>query len=209
MFSYTVSAEIRGESLLAQTTAVIRTRLIHPLLHTKHTPEYIARSVMFGLMVALTPTVGAQMPMVFLIWLAVRRFRREWDFSVVVAMAWTWVTNVATAPPIYYLYIVTGRILMGRWDRVRDYDTFAGRLTESLGEDPTWFESVWVYAVNLVNKFGLPLFVGCIPWVIIGSWLGYRWSRSFIVGVRRARERRRLRVAQRRAMRAAKQEQDR
>jgi len=187
---------------------MIRTRLIHPLLHTHHTPEYIARSVMFGLMVALTPTVGAQMPMVFLLWLAVRRFKPEWGFSVVVAMAWTWVTNVATAPPIYYLYIVTGRTLMGRWDRVRDYSTFASRLTESLEEDAGWFESVWVYAVNLVNKFGIPLFVGCIPWVIIGSWLGYHWSRSFIIGVRRARERHRLRVARRRASREAGRRQD-
>jgi len=187
---------------------VIRTRLIHPLLHTIHTPEHIGRSVMFGLMVALTPTVGIQMPMVFLIWLGVKRFRPEWDFSVVVAMAWTWVTNVATAPPIYYLYIVTGRTLMGRWDRVRDYDTFSSRLAESLGEDPTWFELVWVFTVNLVNKFGIPLFVGCIPWVILGSWLGYRWSRSFIIGLRRARERHRLRIEQRKALGEVRGKQD-
>jgi uncharacterized protein (DUF2062 family) len=178
----------------------IRMRLIHPLLHAQHTPEHVARSVMFGLMVALTPTVGIQMPMVLLIWLAVKRYRPEWEFSPVVAMAWTWVTNVATAPPIYYLYIVTGRTIMGRWDRIRDYDTFASRLTESLDESPNWIESVWVYAVNLVNNFGLPLFVGSVPWVIIGSWLGYRWSRIFIIGVRQARERHRLRVARRRAL---------
>ncbi len=195
-----MNAEDREQSILRRASTKIRVRLIHPLLHTRHTPDYIARSVMFGLMVALTPTVGAQMPIVFLIWLAVRRFKPELDFSVVIAMAWTWVTNVATAPPIYYLYIVTGRILMGRWDRLRDYDTFASRLTESLQEDANWFESLWVYAVNLVNKFGLPLFIGCLPWVIIGSWLGYRWSRSLIIGVRRARERRRMRAARRRAL---------
>lgn len=198
----------REHSSVERVSTVIRTRLIHPLLHTPHTPEYIARSVMFGLMVALTPTVGVQMPIVLLIWLAVRRFRSEWNFSLVVAMAWTWVTNVATAPPVYYLYIVTGRTLMGRWDRVRDYETFASRLTESLGEDAGWFESVWVYAVNLVNKFGIPLFVGCVPWVIIGSWLGYRWSRSFTIGVRRARERHRLKVSQRRALKEAARRQN-
>ncbi len=200
--------EDREKPVLRRATALIRARLIDPLLHTKHTPEYTARGVMFGLMVALTPTVGVQMPIVFLIWLAVRRFRPEWNFNVVVAMAWTWITNVATAPPIYYLYIVTGRTLMGRWDKVRNYETFASRLTESLEEDPTWFESVWVYAVNLVNKFGIPLFVGCVPWVILGSWLGYRWSRSFIIGVRRARERHRERVAQRRALKAAARRRD-
>ncbi len=203
-----MNAEDRQQSFVERALAAIRTRLIHPLLHTHHTPEYIGRSVMFGLMVALTPTVGIQMPMVFLIWLGVKRFRPEWDFSAVVAMAWTWVTNVATAPPIYYLYIITGRTLTGRLDRVRDYDTFASRLTESLTEDATWLESFWVYAVNLVDKFGIPLFVGCVPWVIIGSWAGYRWSRSFIIGVRRARERHRLRVAQRRALGEVRGRQD-
>lgn len=200
--------EVREKPVLRRATALIRTRLIHPLLHTKHTPEYTARGVMFGLMVALTPTVGVQMPIVFLIWLAVRRLNPDWNFNLVVAMAWTWVTNVATAPPIYYVYIVTGRTLMGRWDKVRDYDTFASRLTETLEVDAGWFESVWVYAVNLVNKFGVPLFVGCVPWVILGSWLGYRWSRSFIIGIRRARERRRERVAQRRALKAAARRRD-
>jgi uncharacterized protein (DUF2062 family) len=196
-----VNADDRGQSLLARAIVVIRTRLIHPLLHPRHAPEYTARGVMFGLMVALTPTVGAQMPMVFLIWLAVRRLKPEWNFNLVAAMAWTWVTNVATAPPIYYLYIVTGRTIMGRGDHLRDYDTFASRLTESLEEDASWLDTVWVYADNLVNNFGLPLFVGCMPWVVVGSWLGYRWSLSFIIGVRRARKRRRLRKAQRREVR--------
>lgn len=198
----------RKQSFPARTSAVIRRRLIYPLLHATHPPEYTARGVMFGMMVALTPTVGVQMPMVFLIWLGIRRFRPEWNFNLLVALAWTWITNVATAPPIYYLYIVTGRTLMGRWEKVRDYETFAGRLTETLADDAGWFDLLRVYAVNLVNKFGVPLFVGCIPWVLLGSWLGYRWSRSFIIGMRRVRERRRLRIARTRAPRQAARHQD-
>ncbi len=203
-----MNAGNRDTSFLGRTSAAIRTRLIHPLLHPRHAPEYTARGVMFGLMVALTPTVGVQMPVVFLIWLGVKRFRPEWDFNLVVAIAWTWITNVATAPPLYYLYIVSGRTLMGRWDKVRDYDTFASRLMETLEEDAGWFDTVWVYAVNLVNKFGLALFVGCVPWVILGSWLGYRWSLGFVVSLRRARERRRTRRAQRKALREATRRQD-
>lgn len=203
-----MNARERDRSFLGVTSAAIRTRLIYPLLHPRHEPEYTARGVMFGLMVALTPTVGMQMPMAFLIWLAVRRLKPEWNFNLVVAVAWTWVTNVATAPPIYYLYIVTGRTLLGNWEKVRDYDTFASRLTETLEENAGWFDTVWVYAVNLVNKFGVPLFVGCVPWVILGSWLGYRWSLRFVVGIRRAREKRRLRRARRRALRAASQRHD-
>lgn len=186
-------------SILARSAAAVRARLLRPLIRTAHPPEYTARGVMFGMMIALTPTVGVQMPIVFVLWLAVRRFRPAWGFNVVVAMAWTWVTNVVTAPPLYYLYIVTGRTLMGRWDRVRDYDTFESRLTESLDADAGWAEALWVYAVNLVDKFGVPLFVGSLPWIVLGSWLAYRWSRRFVVGVRRARERHRLQAARRRA----------
>lgn len=183
----------------------IRARLIQPLVHARHTPEYIARSVMFGLMVALTPTVGVQMPLVFVIWVGIRRFRPEWSFSVVVAMAWTWVTNVATVPPLWYLYIVTGRVLLGRWDRLRGYDTFEQRLTEYLDVDATWLQSFWVYAVNLGNKFGLPLLLGSLPWVVLGSWLSYRLTLKFIVRMRLARERHRLKVRQRREARRSQE----
>ncbi|HEY5701557.1 MAG TPA: DUF2062 domain-containing protein, partial [Gammaproteobacteria bacterium] len=177
------------------------TRLIDPLLHGEHPPEYTARGVMFGLMVALTPTVGIQMPIVFLLWIAVRRFKPEWDFNLVVGMAWTWVTNILTVPPLYYLYIVTGRILLGHWDKLRDYGTFEGRLRETLGADAGWLESFWVFAVNLVEKFGIPLFAGSLPWVLVGGWLGYRWTLEFVVSFRRVRERRRRRAAERRAAR--------
>jgi hypothetical protein len=178
---------------------LVRIRLIRPLLHGEHPPEYTARGVMFGLMVALTPTVGVQMPIVFLLWLAVKRFKPEWGFNLVVGMAWTWISNVVTVPPLYYLYVVTGRIMLGRWDKLRDYGTFESRLTESLHPDASWMESFRVFAINLVEKFGVPLFAGSLPWVLAGSWLGYRWSLKFIVGLRRVRARRRQHAAERRS----------
>lgn len=181
---------------------IARVRLVHPLLHGDHPPEYTARGVMFGLMVALTPTVGAQMPLVFLLWLMLKRLRPAWNFNLVVGMAWTWITNVVTVPPLYYLYIITGRVLLGHWDKLRDYGTFESRLTETLHPDASWLEAFWIFAVNLVEKFGIPLFVGSLPWVFLGSWLGYRWSLAFIVGFRRVRERRRQKAAARRASRA-------
>ncbi|MDX1513200.1 MAG: DUF2062 domain-containing protein [Gammaproteobacteria bacterium] len=193
-----MTKERKATPRLDKLARLVRTRLLAPLLHGAHPPEYTARGVMFGLMIALTPTVGIQMPVVFLIWLGVRRFRPQWDFNLVVGMAWTWVTNVVTVPPVYYLYIVTGRVLLGHWDKLRDYDTFEQRLTHTLSADATWIESFWVFAVNLVEKFGVPLFVGSLPWVVLGSWLGYRWSLGFIVGFRRVRERRRRRAVARR-----------
>ncbi len=51
-----------------------------------------------GLAVALTPTIGVQMPVVLLLWLGVRRLRPAWDFNLLVARAWTWLISVATMP---------------------------------------------------------------------------------------------------------------
>ena len=31
---------------------------------------------------------------------------------------------MATAPPLYYLYIVTGRMMLGRWEDMQGYDVF-------------------------------------------------------------------------------------
>ena len=80
---------------------IVHGKLIAPLRRSRHTPEYTARGVLVGLLVALTPTVGVQMPIVFGIWLALRKMYPGWDFNVVVALAWTWVTNAVTAPFVY------------------------------------------------------------------------------------------------------------
>lgn len=167
----------------------VRARLIRPLHSVRHPPEYMARGVFFGLLVALSPTTGIQMPMIFVIWLLVRKFRSSWNFNLLVALAWTWVTNVLTIPPLYYLYVVTGRALLGWLDRIKSFETFESRLSETLSPDAGWLEALWVYTVNFIDKFGLPVFVGSIPWTIMGSWLGYKWSLALIRRVRARRRR--------------------
>lgn len=172
-------------------TRAVRARLIRPLLGARHPPEFTARGVLFGLLVALSPTTGIQMPLVLVIWLAVRRLRPAWNFNLLVAMAWTWVTNVLTIPPLYYLYVVTGRALLGWWDRIKGFETFESRLSETLSPQAGGLETVWVYTVNFIEKFGLPVFVGSIPWTILGSWLGYTWSLALIRRIRARRRHRR------------------
>jgi uncharacterized protein (DUF2062 family) len=165
-------------------------KLIDPLYRSKHPPEYAARGVLFGLLIALTPTVGVQMPIVFGIWLLVRRLRPNWGFSLVIALAWTWVTNVFTAPPLYYLYIVSGRILLGHWDDMQGYAVFAERLSSTMPSNAGWVETAWLYVVNLFEIFGVSLFVGCLPWMVFGAWAGYVWSLGLLVRMQRMRERR-------------------
>jgi uncharacterized protein len=168
----------------------LRYRLVVPLLRGKHPPEYTARGVLFGLLAAMTPTVGIQMPIVLIMWVCVRLLRPSWDFNLVVGLAWTWVTNIATVPPVYYVFLLTGRLLTGHFDGLTGYDTFEQHLTMLLDVNAPWYKAIWVYIYEIFKVWGVPLFVGSIPWAIITSWLGYRWSLRLIREFRMRRVRR-------------------
>lgn len=170
---------------------LILMRLVAPIVRGSHSPEYSARGVLFGMLVALTPTVGVQMPIVLLLWLGVRALRPQWDFNLLVGMAWTWVTNVVTVPPIYYTFYLTGRVMLGHGGPAQGYDSFSAMLEQTLSTNATWLETLWVYTVGLFERFGVPMFVGSLPWAVIGSWICYRWSLRFVKRVRAARARRR------------------
>jgi hypothetical protein len=101
---------------------LIRIRLIVPLLRSPHPPEYKARGVAVGLAWAMTPLVGIQMWLVFMTWVASRKFFK-WDFSLPLAIAWTWLTNVFTMIPIYYIFYVTGQIIRWQVDSISGYTT--------------------------------------------------------------------------------------
>lgn len=187
-----------GRRLAARFRRVILYRLIMPVLRAKTPPEYTARSVLFGLIVAMTPTVGVQMAVVFMIWLPIHYLRPQWDFNVIVAMAWTWVTNIFTLAPIYYVFLVTGRIMLGAEGGLTGYDEFAAMLNKSLAADAGIVESLWIYTIDLFRVFGIPMFVGSVPWAALSAWLGYRWSLRL---VNRFRRRRQEKSSARRALR--------
>lgn len=188
-------AQRTGRRFWARIRRLILYRLIAPVLRARHPPEYTARGVLVGLLVALTPTVGVQMAIVALIWGALRALRPRWDFNVVAAMAWTWVTNVFTLGPVYYVFLVTGRLMLGADDPFSGYHAFSDRLAEALATHSGMLESLWAYTLALFRIWGLPMFVGSIPWALLGGWLGYRWTLRLIV---QFRERRLRRAARRR-----------
>ena len=108
-------------------------------------------------------------------------------------MAWIWVTNVFTLGPIYYGFVLTGQILLGRWDEPLGYESFTSRLDALLAGNPDagWLEEFWLGTVSILDAFGLPLFVGCLPWAIGFAWFGYFWAIRFVRRRNEMRERRR------------------
>jgi uncharacterized protein len=157
-----------------------RYRLIIPILRGRNPPAHTARGVLVGLLCAMTPLVGVQMAMVAGVWAVQRVVAPEWRFSVVIAMAWTWITNVFTLPPIYYVFLVTGRLMLGRWEESLGFGDFADKLEEILSLGGGGFTAAWEITLAMVELWGLPMFLGCVPWAILCGWIGYRWSLRFV-----------------------------
>lgn len=81
---------------------------------------------------------------------------------LLVAPAWIWLTNVVTMPLIYYLFLVTGRDLLGRWEKIRDLSTFNERFSGALDTGAGGLETLWVYTQRLVEQLGCPR---CLAWL--------------------------------------------
>ena len=184
----------------------LRYRFVVPVKRSRHPPQYTARGVAVGLFWAMTPTVGIQMMFVLAHWLAVRRFAPRWDFNVIHAMAWTWVTNFATVLPAYYMFYVTGQLVLGRWDDLTGYGGFIEHRDASIEADsatdylpgaswiPDMFHegiAIFLEGIATVAGWGLAMLVGCPPYAVAAAWIGYVWSLKLVVARRRLIARRR------------------
>jgi uncharacterized protein (DUF2062 family) len=175
---------------------MLRYRLLIPIQRGQNLPVVTARGVLVGMICAMTPLVGIQMAMVASVWVVQRVVAPDWRFSVVVAMAMTWVTNVFTLPPLYYLFLVTGRIMLGHWEESLGFSAFAGKLDKILSIDGGGLAAVREITFAMVELWGLPMFLGCVPWAALCGWLGYLWSLRFVTRRHQAMRERLLRREQ-------------
>jgi uncharacterized protein (DUF2062 family) len=180
-------------------------RLIVPLKRSQHPPEYSARGILVGIVWGLTPTVGVQMAAVFATWTLGRRLF-GWNFNLIMALAWTWISNPLTTVPIYYLFYVTGQIMFGGWSDLAGYDVFATLFSQAFvpgtGMLDTVLQTARATVSIAVKDFGLTLLVGSLPYATIGGALGFWWGLRFVLRYRKARETRAARKHHRRLARA-------
>lgn len=198
--SFQNNNESRG--LLTNLGRLTRLRLLVPLKRGQMPPEYVARGVAVGLAVAFTPTVGVQLIAVFGLWALSRYLPDRFHFHIVPAFAWVWITNIFTIGPIYYTFLLTGQVMLGRFDELGSVGlgAFSERLNELVTADTGFLQGLWEGTVALFDIWGLPLFLGSVPWAIGTAWLGYVWSIRFVTRFRD----RRLKRMEKRALRASK-----
>jgi uncharacterized protein (DUF2062 family) len=103
----------------------------------------------------------------------------NWRFNIIAALAWTWVTNIFTLPIVYYVFLVTGRLMLGRWEQPMGFENFSTKLNEVIALGGGSLTAVWGITLTMVDLWGVPLFIGCIPWAILTGWIGYIWTLKF------------------------------
>lgn len=155
-----------------------------------HPPEYTARGVYWGVFWGLTPLVGIQMAIVTAHWLIFKLFPRL-SFHLIQGIAWVWISNVFTMVPMYYGFYVTGQLMLGRWDNLSGYDTFAKLFDLSVWKKDTLWETMSVYFSYAWEKFGWPLAIGWLPHALFFGWIAHVVALKII-------KRRRDRITQKR-----------
>lgn len=157
-----------------------RYKLIVPLKRSPHPPEYTALGCAVGLGLAMTPLVGVQIPLTLLTWFVMRTLNKNWDFNVIVAMAWTWVSNVFTMAPLYYVFYLTGQAMLFRWDDLSGYGAFIALWNDVLVRDSGFWHQVANALAFLVEQQGFAMAVGCLPWAAVAVWQGYVQSLRYL-----------------------------
>ena len=183
--------EVKHFSALQRLKRAVRFKLIIPIKRSTKSPEFTARGVGVGMFWALTPSLGVQMIFCLITWFIAKRFF-YWEFSLFVAMAWTWTTNVITAIPCFYLFFVTGQLFLGRTDDLSGYMEFSRQWENLISQNKEmgFFSKLWADMSIAGRVWGIPLVLGCLPWSIIGGFLSYYLSLSFILRHRLLKQRR-------------------
>ncbi len=146
---------------------------IKSVLHSKISTAKLARSVTVGTFIALTPTFGFQMPLIGFLW-SISKFSKRWRFNLPISLSLTWITNYFTIIPYYFLCYHTG-IWLGdhifRFKTPMSYDRFSD-LWQGMLDAGFWASFKELALIML--KIGKPLFLGSIPYAVIGSFVIYK-----------------------------------
>ncbi len=157
---------------------LLKMKLVVPVARLSLPPEVKALGVAVGLFWAMTPLVGIQMWIVFMTWVFFKKVLHI-DFSLVLGIAYTWVTNVFTMIPVYYIFYVTGQILRGNISDINGYGKLSSIFKEAFMGDLGFVEKWGLLFKILLKDWGVSMVVGCLPWAVVFSIVGYKVTMKF------------------------------
>ena len=69
--------------------------------------------------------------------------------------------------------------MLGKWDQSLGFSEFSLNLEETLIVGGGGLTAIWDITLTMIELWGLPLFIGCIPWAVVTGWVGYNWTLKF------------------------------
>ncbi|MEE9391873.1 MAG: DUF2062 domain-containing protein [Planctomycetota bacterium] len=139
-------------------------KLIQPVLVIRDSSHALALGLALGMFVAMTPTVGVQMPMVFVL-------ASVFGANRLAGIAIVWISNPVTVVPFYYGYYLIGRLILG--GNEVSYEDVGAVLKPREGE------SSWDALLHLFEVFGWPLWLGSFIVAVVLALPTYPLARRF------------------------------
>lgn len=157
--------------------------LIEPVLTSVSPIQEVAWGTAIGLWIGLTPTVGIQSYIVFLVW-GICKYGFNFKFDLLISSAMVWVTNPITIFFIYYGFLVTGKemfVLVGiEWPETT-YESFNLSLSTILNnENLSSFERISEAIYYIFYDLGIPMVTGCLLYAFFFSILSYFLVKKYL-----------------------------
>lgn len=156
----------------------VYTNLIKPVFESVSPIRETALGSAIGMFVGMTPTVGLQMWIVFMIWLGCKYFLNL-RFDLIVGTALVWISNPFTMFPLYYGFLATGYYFLtvsGISAHPLDlsYSNFYDQLSAILSSQQSSSLEIMINGTRfLLYDLGYPMLIGSLFFAIPLSILSY------------------------------------
>lgn len=134
-------------------------KLIRPMSRSYANPNYLAIACAVGMGMAFAPFPG-QIPVVIVIWGIARKLKLR--FSLMISLAWTFISNVFTNLPLFYLYYRTGDYFL-RGKKELSYQGLKDMFSDGIG----------LGLKGMVTELGYAILLGSFLFMVVFTFIGY------------------------------------
>ena len=163
-------------------------QVVRPLVISVSPVEEVALGMAIGIFVGMTPTVGLQMWIVFIIWLIAKYLFRI-RFDLIVGTAIVWISNPFTMFFLYYAFLATGLAIysiFGIKGIELSFSVFYEQFSAIVNNpDLGFFQVVWKSTQFLILDLGLPMLMGSVCYAVPFSLISYFITRKLLLRYRR------------------------
>lgn len=161
----------------------IKDHIIDPIIQSVSPVKEAALGSAVGMFFGMTPTVGIQMWLVFMVWIFCK-YVLDIRFDLVIGTALVWLSNPLTMFFLYYAFLVTGYefyAIVGVDINALTYESFSTQLTDIVNMPGAGKWEVIVEASRfLLYDLGVPMIVGSLFYAIPLSIISYFGTKKLL-----------------------------